>query len=124
MPGISAFTNGKEPSEFVWNWYLGMCAVSIFNIVVYLYLLLKSGSKATKARKTVKVMGCTVDYETIMTHLTLPFVVQCAYRSFFPAIYNERVVFFDTPYNCAFICRALAHIGEVCWITQLGAGLI
>lgn len=52
------------------------------------------------------------------------FVFQCAVRSFFPELYNVRIVFFDHWMNSVFIGRGLATIGEVTWIAQVGASLV
>jgi len=49
---------------------------------------------------------------------------QCAVRSFFPETYNTRTVFFDHWMNSVFIGRALATVGEVTWIAQVGASLV
>jgi len=52
------------------------------------------------------------------------FVLQCAQRSFWPEIYNIRVVFWDTFIGSPFVGRGLATIGEVTWTSQLAFCLI
>ena len=59
------------------------------------------------------------DHKTILIALASTFVIQCAWRSFFPAIYNERIAYWDTDLNSVFIGRALATIGEIGWIIQV-----
>jgi hypothetical protein len=59
-----------------------------------------------------------------MRTLAAPYVFQCAWRSFWPEIYNYRICFWDTPLNSVFIGRALATIGEITWIMQLALGLM
>ena len=59
-----------------------------------------------------------------MKALGVPFVIQCAWRSFFPEIYNVRVTFWDSPLCSPFIGRMLATIGEVTWMAQISLGLI
>jgi hypothetical protein len=56
------------------------------------------------------------NYTFAMKALGVPFVIQCAWRSFFPEIYNIRVTFWDSPLCSPFIGRMLATIGEVTWM--------
>ena len=66
----------------------------------------------------------TREYCETMKWLALPYVIQCAWRSFWPEIYNVRVVFWDTWLSSIFIGRSLATIGEIAWIVQVGYGFI
>ena len=78
--------------------------------------------------KAGQKLGYTLErlcnYRRRMVLLGAPFVFQCAWRSFFPEVYNTRVVFWDTWLCNAFIGRALATIGEVTWTAQVVSGLI
>lgn len=48
-----------------------------------------------------------------------PLAQECAWRSVFPCLYNERQVLFDTPLNAILLDRSLAAVGEVCWVLQI-----
>ena len=61
----------------------------------------------------------TQHYQKWMKLLAAPFVIQCAYRSFMPEIYNERIAFWNTIFCNMIIGRGLATIGEVTWIMQV-----
>ena len=63
-------------------------------------------------------------YKYYMKWLAAPYVFQCAYRSFWPSMYNERIAFWDTFANSVAIGRGLAHIGEFTWIVQLSYGMV
>ena len=109
-----SIATNKDPSPEIWNWYLALCAVSVFNIIVYIKILM--------TKENVK----KEDYNYVywMKVLAFPYVLQCAWRSFFPELYNQRITFWDTPLNSCFIGRGLATIGEVTWIAQCAMGLI
>lgn len=55
--------------------------------------------------------------------LAVPFVLECAWRSVFPSVYNSRQTFFDTPLNSILVDRTLAAIGEVAWMGQVALAL-
>jgi len=39
FPKTTALTSDKEPSIHVWAWFLGLCAISIFNILAFILLI-------------------------------------------------------------------------------------
>ena len=59
-----------------------------------------------------------------MLYAAGPFILQCAWRSYYPEIYNKRVTFWDSWLCSAFIGRMLATYGEVTFMIQVGCGLI
>ena len=98
---------GHNPT---WTWYYGMMLNVAINIAFVVYAL----------RSNKKDKGTAVQkYQKQMRMLAIPFVFECAWRSFFPSVYNSRMVFWDTPLNSIMIDRTLACIGELCWIFQI-----
>ena len=59
-----------------------------------------------------------------MERLAMPYVFQCAWRSFWPTCYNARIAFWDTPLNSIFLSRSLATCGEICWTAMIAVGII
>ena len=103
-----------EKENLPYTWFVSLSFFSVVNIVVYLHILNRPYTSKHKA---------ICRYEDKMRWLTLPYVVQCAWRSFWPEVYNTRVVFWDTLFNSCFIGRMLATIGEVTWVTQIALAL-
>ena len=101
---------------YIWSWYASLCIFSVFNIVVFMKLIHEKSDP--NLNSDIK------HYQKVMKWCAAPFVFQCAYRSFWPSMYNERIAFFDTPLNSVAIGRGLAHIGEFTWIIQLSYGMI
>lgn len=66
----------------------------------------------------------TRNYDNMMKWLALPYVVQCAWRSFWPEVYNDRFVYWDVWMSSIFIGRMLATIGEITWIIQVSWGIL
>merc|ERR1712098_942131 len=101
----------KQPALFTglsttWVWWGTMVAVAVFNI----WFLIHEHSKTKLSSDPA-----TRRYQSTIMWLSVPFVVECAYRSVFPSLYNERQVFFDTMFNSILVDRTLAAVGEVCW---------
>jgi hypothetical protein len=101
---------------YIWVWYCILCLVSVVNIGAYLTIVMNTGE--VRGPKDV------ARYVWWMQALCAPYVLQCAWRSFWPEIYNNRIVFWDTSLNSIFIGRGLATIGEVTWIMQVALGLM
>lgn len=66
----------------------------------------------------------TREYARDMKWLALPYVFQCAWRSFWPEIYNVRIVYWDVWMSSIFIGRFLATVGEIAWIVQVAYGFL
>lgn len=103
-------------------------------IALYIGLVLNmSGSKVDEKKKGASGFQWSslgikpaqlLSYRSNMAILAWPFVWQCAWRSFFPEIYNERITFWDTWLNSAFLGRFFANIGEMCWTSQVAFALM
>ena len=100
----------KSSNEILWIWYVSMCTISIVNLSVLIYLY-----KKIEARTF---------YEKTMKALAIPWTFECAYRCYFPSLYLQRYVFWDTPLNSIIVDRTLAFIGEMCWVTQTALALV
>lgn len=92
-----------------WVWWGSMVLIAIFNCVFFACVC--HNQKPSDDPETRR-------YQAACKWLAVPFVFECAYRSVFPSTYNARDTFFDTPFNCVFLDRSLAAVGEVCWIIQ------
>ena len=104
-----------DQDHIVQTWYQALCFFSVLNIIAYmriLYLPYRSTSPSQ------------AKYEYWIRWLALPYVFQCAYRSFWPMQYNSRVVFWATILNSCFIGRMLATVAEVTWIIQVRMGVV
>lgn len=88
--------------------------------------LFEKESKFSKAQSKLLAYDSSTTLKYRWYHMVMawPFVLQCAVRSFFPEIYNVRIVFFQHLLNSCFIGRGLATLGEVTWIAQVGASLV
>lgn len=100
----------KSSNEILWIWYVSMCTISVVNLSVLIYLY-----KKIEARTF---------YEKTMKALAIPWTFECAYRCYFPSLYLQRYVFWDTPLNSIIVDRTLAFIGEMCWVTQTALALV
>ena len=109
-------TEDEKYDGYIWLWYSTLCLVSVVNIGVYMSII--CDNKQVKGAKDIN------RYMWWMQFLAGPYVFQCAWRSFWPEIYNERIAFWDTPLNSIFLGRGLATIGEVTWIMQVALGLM
>ena len=104
-----------DNDKLIMKFYYFVCVVSVFNICWMARVQcapIEGKSEATR------------HYQKWMKLLAWPFVFQCAYRSFMPEIYNERLAFWDTIFCNMFIGRGLATIGEVTWIMQVCYGVL
>jgi len=104
-----------EPSELVYNWWKFMSVASVVNIALYAKVLLSKDHGSGKSTRS---------YNTSMKWLALPYVLQCAWRSFWPEVYNDRFVLWDCWMSSVFIGRGLATIGEITWIFQVGLAMM
>ena len=104
-----------EQENIPWTWFVSLAFFSVCNIIAYISVLNMPYSSKHRAIRR---------YEDKMRWLAFPYVLQCAWRSFWPEVYNTRVVFWDTILNSCFIGRMLATIGEVTWIIQIALALI
>lgn len=105
----------SSPDTLTWLWWGVMVAIAIFNVGLYGYVVLHQGGQGESA--SIRL------YMRRMKWLAIPFVVECAWRSIFPSVYNTRQVFWDTPLNAILVDRALAALGEVVWVTQIAMAL-
>jgi hypothetical protein len=64
-----------------------------------------------------------LDYCRAMRLLPIPYVFECAWRSFLPSQYNARLVLVDNPVNSVLAARLLATVGEICWAVQVSWAL-
>ena len=99
----------------VYYWWLLVVAIACFNAFWFLNI---------HKVKTDAYCPSTQEYDQAMKWLGLPFLFQAAWRSFFPVIFNLRIVYWDIWLSSAFICRGLATVGEVAWVTQIAWGLL
>eukprot|EP00039_Didymoeca_costata_P004689 m.75551 g.75551 ORF g.75551 m.75551 type:complete len:336 (+) comp12507_c0_seq1:116-1123(+) len=103
----------REPEDAgchtLFLWYVGMCGVSLLNV-----LLLATA---------IVWLTPTTSYEKTMKWLAVPWVWECAYRSFFPSLYLQRFVFWNTWLNSIIVDRTFACIGELCWTAQFSFAL-
>lgn len=129
-----AINSDKEFSIAIYTWWAIMSLVSIINIGFWFYicwhraiprlwtekfLIQKKMVEIRFVQYQPKELKDNVNYKNIQVWLSFLFVTQCAWRSFFPEMYNERIVYWDSPMSSVFLGRALATFGEVAWITQV-----
>ena len=100
----------EDKDDIIMKFYALVCVASVFNLgwMSKVYFTQNDGKSDE-----------TKHYQKWMKLLAVPFVFQCAYRSFLPEIYNERLAFWDTIWCNMFIGRGLATVGEVTWIMQV-----
>jgi len=106
-------------TELTWVWWGSMVAISVLNIVVCCLLWADLLPLAASPRG-----AATMKYAVRLRWLAVPLVLQCAWRSVFPSVYNSRQTFFDTPLNSIIIDRTLAAVGEVTWMTQVALAMV
>ena len=109
----------KESSDAIMLWYQILCTCALINLSIYgwqLYNYLLQ-PKTTKDQSLLT-------YQKAMILCAGPYVFQCAYRSFWPAQYNQRIVFLPICFCNPFVARMLATVGEVTHIIQIACGLI
>ena len=108
----------SESDNFVFYWWLFISIVSVCNILWYARMVMKSKIKCCDTTRS------TGYYDSIMMWLACPYVIACAWRSFWPNCYNERIVYWDVWMSSVFISRAFATVAEVAWIVQVGWSII
>lgn len=94
---------------WLWVWWTGMVAVSVFNIGWMLHRWSKIEPKDS--------------YGKWMKYLAVPWVLECAWRSVFPSLYLQRFVFWDTMLNSIIVDRCWACVGELAWTFQVAYAL-
>ncbi|CAJ1343881.1 unnamed protein product [Effrenium voratum] len=92
-----------------WLWWGSMVAIAFLNLLLFRHV-----NRSKRARDVEHKR-----YQRVLKMLCLPFLFECAWRSVFPCLYNERQVLFDTPLNAILLDRSLAAVGEVCWVLQI-----
>eukprot|EP00747_Dinoflagellata_sp_TGD_P026777 gnl/TRDRNA2_/TRDRNA2_132172_c0_seq2.p1 gnl/TRDRNA2_/TRDRNA2_132172_c0~~gnl/TRDRNA2_/TRDRNA2_132172_c0_seq2.p1 ORF type:complete len:304 (+),score=31.25 gnl/TRDRNA2_/TRDRNA2_132172_c0_seq2:338-1249(+) len=103
-----------ETLNTTWVWWGSMVAVAVFNVIVY--MCVKSHMKGESDPSVQR-------YKRVMGKLALPFVFECAWRSAFPCLYNQRQVLVDVPLSSILVDRSLAAVGEVCWTMQMSLAI-
>jgi len=99
-----------DTSQMLWVWYGCLCAFSCINLGLCAFLFHKIHPQDSYGR-TMKL-------------LAVPWVVECAYRSFFPSLYLQRYVIWDTVFNSILVDRNFACVGELCWTAQFALALM
>mmetsp|Transcript_26137 Transcript_26137/g.49072 ORF Transcript_26137/g.49072 Transcript_26137/m.49072 type:complete len:293 (-) Transcript_26137:41-919(-) len=99
-----------HPSSTTWPWWGSMVIISFCNFLFFRHVRMNVRSPRTAQDRR---------YQVYLRNLCAPFLFECAWRSVFPSLYNERQVLFDTPLNSILIDRSLAALGEVCWVLQI-----
>ncbi|CAJ1358896.1 unnamed protein product [Effrenium voratum] len=98
------------------GWWVTLFSIATFNIAMYAALTFcYYSSFSTDA--AVKA------YQQFMKNVCAPYVFVCAYRSYMPAQYPLRYVWFDTPLSSILLVRSLAAVAEMCFIAQIAKAL-
>lgn len=98
-----------------------MVAIAVFNLLLAVYVFCRS--RPSHPRNSGNSSDRSRIYQKMMRRLAWPFVFECAWRSVFPCLYNQRQVLIDSPLSAILLDRSLAAIGEVCWVTQISLAL-
>ena len=109
--------NPKTDSDFIWNWWCIISLAGVLNIYL-VYSLIMRHDKPNASSKS------TAAYDNTMKWLAVPYVFMTIWRSFWPAMYNERATYWDNWMSSVFLGRLLATIGEICYAHQAGYGLL
>lgn len=99
----------QTDENVLWLWYTIMCVLACFNLGLCAWFWFK--------------LQAHDRYGHVMKCLAIPWVFECAYRSFFPSLYLQRYVFWDTCFNSIIVDRTFACVGELCWCTQFAMAL-
>ena len=85
-----------------------MCGISVLNILVLIKVMNKPEKVASPSN---------LDYDSMTKWFGAPFVLFCAWRSFFPIETMERIVYIDNFWlSNLFLGRIAATICEVCFV--------
>ena len=84
-----------------------MCSISTVNILLYVKILRKPDKVASPSN---------LDYDYLAKWLGAPFIIQCAFRSFFPVIMIDRIVYIDHWLSSIFLGRLVSTICEISFI--------
>eukprot|EP00929_Paragymnodinium_shiwhaense_P064562 TRINITY_DN32348_c0_g1_i1.p1 TRINITY_DN32348_c0_g1~~TRINITY_DN32348_c0_g1_i1.p1 ORF type:complete len:365 (+),score=55.95 TRINITY_DN32348_c0_g1_i1:96-1097(+) len=99
--------------SIIW-YFVGMVMVATLNLIVF-FTLFKRTYPQAKQEKDPDVSS----YRTRMLCLCMPFVLVCAWRSYFPNLYMERYVLLDVPMSSAGFSRLMATFAEPCFVAQI-----
>mmetsp|Transcript_54129 Transcript_54129/g.150579 ORF Transcript_54129/g.150579 Transcript_54129/m.150579 type:complete len:369 (-) Transcript_54129:33-1139(-) len=116
------FSSEDEPAGGQWPswaivWYPAMCVVATLNIVAYILVIVVLGADPAEEDRAVRA------YKRRMLVLAAPYVLVCAWRTYFPNQYESRHVWWDTPLSSILLARTMATIAELSWIAQLASAL-
>ena len=98
------------------QWWVTLFSIATFNIAVYTAIT-KCYYSSFSTDAAVKA------YQQFMLAVCGPYVFVCAYRSYMPAQYPLRYVWFDTPLSSILLVRSLAAIAEMCFVAQIAKAL-
>ena len=85
-------------------WWRVLCAVSVMNILIWLWVCWWQFSDA---KEIILQLGLSGIY-----------VIICAFRSFLPRIDLERYCLYDTPLSSILLGRSCATVAEICFSIQ------
>lgn len=88
-----------------WQWYACLTIIATINIIALIIFLVKIKAKDL--------------YSKLCKYLAMPWVVECAWRSFFPSLYLQRFVVWNVWMNAIFVDRCWACLGELSWSYQI-----
>mmetsp|Transcript_37404 Transcript_37404/g.89635 ORF Transcript_37404/g.89635 Transcript_37404/m.89635 type:complete len:342 (+) Transcript_37404:46-1071(+) len=95
-------------------WYTTLSLIATFNLGVYAVLSCRYRFSADPQTRA---------YQKFMLQTAMIYVMVGAYRSFLPAQYPNRYVWFDTPFSSLLLVRTMAAIAEMSFISQVAKGL-
>merc|ERR1712187_77436 len=62
-------------------------------------------------------------YQRRVRSLAAPYVLVCAYRTFFPNNYLSRTVWWSVSASSILLARTMSTVSELCWIAQISSAL-
>merc|ERR1712048_1270796 len=95
-------------------WYPSMCVVATLNIILYIIV--------AKTREFDEDPSMRA-YQKRARALAAPYVLVCAYRTFFPNNYLSRSVWWDAFASSILLSRMMSTVSELCWIAQISSAL-
>lgn len=113
---ISGETPRDEEAWPTWAtiYYPSMCVVAILNITLYVLV-----AKTRQFDEDIPLQT----YQRRARALAAPYVLVCAYRTFFPNNYLSRTVWWNVFASSILLARTMSTVSELCWIAQISSAL-
>ena len=114
---------GWAPWSIAW-YAMGMCFVATLNLAVTARATWTWSRSMGLHEHDTAEQQATDKYRRKMRVLSIPFVVVCAWRAYFPSIYLKRYCFIDSIFSNILAARLMSTVSELCLAWQITSAIL